>query len=85
MPRFETKPDVAGDYRRYDGTNAAELAAFAGEDYLGLRGDEPWVRTERGDPEPVRPGWVVSRTEGQHGVTVSSPLTWDRWMREAPA
>jgi hypothetical protein len=80
--RFESKP-VTGSFVRFDGSNADALAAFAGEDFQGVRGDEAWVRTESGDLVPVRPGGVVSRTDGQDGVTVSSPQAWDRWMREA--
>ncbi len=65
------------DYVTYDGTNAADVEALAGEDWLGPGpGSSLLVRNSDGDTAEVRRGWTVARWDGTDGVITSAPGAW---------
>lgn len=73
--------DLQGEAARWDGTNADELAALAGDRFEGTYASSALVRGADGELIHVRPGWVVSRWDGQDGVIVSSPAGF-AWAEE---
>lgn len=75
---------IEGEFARYDGTNAAEIATFAGDQYEGPGGDgNPLVRGPDGDLQALRPGWVLTRVPGTEGVGITSATAWGIWAEEA--
>ena len=81
--RFKTKP-IEGDAVRWDGTNADELAALAGDRYEGTHASAALVRGTEGELIHVRPGWVVwvvSRPDDSDDISVSSASAWDVWAQ----
>jgi hypothetical protein len=74
---------LKGEAVRWDGTNADELEALAGEHYEGTHASSALVRGRDGELIHVRPEWVVSRWDGVDGVTVSSAGAWEAWAQEA--
>jgi hypothetical protein len=82
MMQVRTKA-LEGRAVRWDGTNADELQALAGERYEGTHASSALVRGGSGELVHVRPGWVVSHWDGQDGVTVSSAEAWAAWAEEA--
>jgi hypothetical protein len=59
-----------------------ELADLAGDRFEGTHASSALVRGTDGELIHVRPGWVVSRWDGQDGVTVSSAGAWEIWAEE---
>ncbi len=55
------------EYVTFDGTNAAEVEALAGKDWMGNLQDPPsvLVRNINGHTVGVQPGWTVARW-GRH-------------------
>ena len=80
--RVRTKA-LQGEAVRWDGTNADELAALAGEHYEGTHASSALIRGRDGELVHVRPGWVVTHWDGTDGVTVSSAAAWEAWAEEA--
>ena len=80
--RVRTKA-LSGEAVRWDGANAGELQALAGEHYEGTHASSALIRSRDGELIHVRPGWVVSRWDGAEWVTVSSAAAWDAWAEEA--
>ena len=66
------------EYVTFDGTNATDVEAIAGKDWLGNLHDPPsvLVRNIDGDTVDVRPGWSVARLDGTDGVVTSSAGAW---------
>lgn len=69
---------------RWDGTNADDLQALAGDLYEGTYASSALIRNEAGELVHVRPGWVVSRWPGRDGVSISSAHAWETWAQEVP-
>jgi hypothetical protein len=71
-------------YVTYDGSNAGEVEALAGDDWLGPgRGSSVLVRNIDGGTAEVRCGWTVSRWDGMDGVITSAPGAWAVLTEEA--
>ncbi len=72
------------EYVTYDGSNAGEVEALAGEDWLGPGpGSSLRVRNADGDEVQVRRGWTVARWDGTDGVITSAPGAWAVLAEEA--
>ena len=80
--RVKTKA-LQGDAVRWDGSNADELAALAGDRYEGTHASSALIRGTDGELIHVRPGWFVSRWDGQDGVNVSSAGAFGVWAEQA--
>ena len=76
--RARLKP-LEGEAVRWDGTNAGDLAALAGDAYEGTYASSALIRTLDGEIVHVRPGWVVSKWDGVDGLIVSSAGVWAAW------
>ena len=71
----ETVP-LKGKQITLDGTNADEVRAFAGSDYIGSDGTRVAFRTYTGEIVLANPGWVFIRWEdGSHTVSVPGAPT----------
>ncbi|MFZ0227616.1 MAG: hypothetical protein WAL41_11855 [Mycobacterium sp.] len=72
-----------GEAVKWDGTNAAELAALAGDRFEGTYASSALVRGRDGELIHVRPGWTVACWDGADGVTVSSAGAWAALAEDA--
>lgn len=76
---------LTGDAEVYDGTNAAAVEAFAGKDWRGPDEDgHPVVRNADGDDVTLKPGWVLTRADGEDEIIVNGPAPWARRYEEIP-
>ena len=73
------------EYVTFDGTNAAEVEALAGKDWLGNLKDPPsvLVRNIDGHTVGVQSGWTVARWDGADGVITSSAGAWAALAEDA--
>jgi len=73
------------DYVTFDGTNAAEVEALAGKDWMGTLADPPsvLVRNIDGRTVGVQAGWTAARWDGTDGVITSAPGAWAVLAEEA--
>ncbi|HEV2452209.1 MAG TPA: hypothetical protein VGS62_09820 [Streptosporangiaceae bacterium] len=61
----------------WDGANADELKAVAGDRFEGLAA---LVRNDDGDLVPMLPGWVAAPwPDGSEGLGIFSPGAWEHW------
>ena len=75
--------ELHGEAVRWDGSNAAVLAALAGERFEGTYASSALVRNSEGELVHVRPGWVVTRWGGRDDVSISSAGAFEVWAEEA--
>ena len=69
---------------RWDGANADELAALAGNSYEGTYASDALVRNRDGDLVHVRPGWVVVVWGGAGEADVYSAGAWRAQVERVP-
>ena len=76
---------LTGDAEIYDGTNADAIEAFAGDDWRGVGGNgHPVVRDADGGEVTLKPGWAVTRADGEAGIIACPPAAWARRHEEIP-
>ena len=71
MTRVRTRI-LEGEPLTYDGTNAREVEAFAGDLYAGIEAGCPVILNDDGTETLMSPGWRLVRWDGG-GLTVFAP------------
>lgn len=67
----------------WDGSNADELKALAGDRFEGVYDTAALVRNNDGHLVHVQQGWIVSTWKGVPGVVCWSPGAWRTVTEEA--